>query len=374
MRDPKFSLLTGAVCVLALGIGDSADAAERDAPRAYQITEEREPCSDFDPLRRPHFGDTHVHTTWSFDANSQDTRNRPEDAYRFAKGEKLGIQPYDDEDQPTRHIQIDRPLDFTAVTDHSEFMGEMRMCNTSGETGYWHPVCIAHRWWPQLSFGTFAAYGMAGKKRWGFCGENNEACFAAAADTWQDIQSAAEEAYDRSSDCSFSSFVGYEWTASVGSGQNLHHNVIFRNQLVPDRALSWIETPSQVDLWDYLEEECVEQRPGCDAIAIPHNSNVSNGLMWTTTRSDGSPITAHDVKWSFDRAVSVGGFPTVQMKAGSLERPEQFEVVGHTQRLPQLDLGQARIQDNTDTTDNLFTFFSDNNYTAILINSIDIIF
>jgi hypothetical protein len=319
MRDSKFCLLTGVVCVLALGIVDSSYTAERDAPRTYQITEEREPCSDFDPLRRPHFGDTHVHTTWSFDANSQDTRNRPEDAYRFAKGEKLGIQPYDDKDQPTRHIRIDRPLDFTAVTDHSEFMGEMRMCNTSGETGYWHPVCIAHRWWPQLSFGTFAAYGMAGKKRWGFCGENNEACFAAAADTWQDIQSAAEEAYDRSSDCSFSSFVGYEWTASVGSGQNLHHNVIFRNQLVPDRALSWIETPSQVDLWDYLEEECVEQRPGCDAIAIPHNSNLSGGLMFESARisSEAIPEGAVSVEEATRRAHWNPLFEVMQHKGSS---------------------------------------------------------
>ena len=53
----------------------------------------REPCADADPLRRPFFGDTHVHTTYSFDANSQDTRNTPRDAYRFAQGEALGIQP-----------------------------------------------------------------------------------------------------------------------------------------------------------------------------------------------------------------------------------------------------------------------------------------
>jgi hypothetical protein len=271
-------LACGSVASVANAQSDTASA------RPYELSEERKPRTNFDPLRRPHFGDTHVHTTWSFDANSQDTRNKPEDAYRFAMGERVGIQPYDDDDRPTREIQIDRPLDFTAVTDHSEFMGEMRMCNISGETGYWHPICIAHRWYPQLSFGTFAAYGLAGKNRWGFCGDNNKECFAAAANTWRDIQAAAEQAYDRSSDCSFTSFIGYEWTATVGSGQNLHHNVIFRNHLVPDRALSWIETPSQLDLWDYLEQDCVVDKPGCDAVAIPHNSNLSGGLMFETAR------------------------------------------------------------------------------------------
>ena len=236
------------------------------------------------------FGDFHVHTAWSFDANSQDTRNTPADAYAFAMGGPMGIQPYDEDDQPTRSIRLDRPLDFTGVTDHSEFLGEMRMCTVEGSTGYWHPVCIAHRWAPQYSFGTFAAYGLAGKNRWGFCGNNSEDCFSAAADTWRDIQRAAEDAYDRSSECKFTSFVGYEWTASVGSGLNLHHNVIFRNDQVPDRALSWIESPSQVHLWDYLDQECVEAKPHCDAVVIPHNSNLSGGLMFETARLESDAV------------------------------------------------------------------------------------
>ena len=301
-----FRLLVIPVTV-ATGIWNSGTALAQDAAspnkpgaeRPYTITEQREPCRDFEPLRRPHFGDTHVHTAWSFDASSQDTRNTPTDAYKFAQGGRMGIQPYDDNDRAGRQIQIDRPLDFAAVTDHSEFLGEIRMCTTSGATGYWHPVCIAHRWYPQLTFGTLAAYGLAGKKRWGFCGEDNQDCMAAANSTWRDIQAAAEQAYDRSADCSFTSFVGYEWTATVGTGQNLHHNVIFRNEQVPERALSWIESPSQVHLWDYLEQECVADRPGCDAVVIPHNSNLSGGLMFKSARiSDESipegPVTAEE--------------------------------------------------------------------------------
>jgi Protein of unknown function (DUF3604) len=283
--------------------------------RPYPITEQRQPCSDYSPLRQPRFGDTHVHTAWSFDASSQDTRNKPADAYAFAKGGRMGIQPYDGDNKATRHIQLDRPLDFAAVTDHSEFLGEIRMCMTRGYPGYWHPVCIGHRWFPQFSFGTLAAYGMAGKKRWGFCGEGHQECFAAADSTWKEIQQAAEQAYDRSSDCSFSSFVGYEWTASVGSGQNLHHNVLFRNEQVPDRALSWIETPSQVQLWDYLEQECVQQKPGCDAVAIPHNSNLSGGLMFESAR------------------VSDTGIPPAPVTAAEASRRARwnplFEVIQH---------------------------------------------
>ncbi|MDG2271631.1 MAG: DUF3604 domain-containing protein, partial [Halioglobus sp.] len=206
---------------------------------SFAYTEEREPCTSYTVERRPHFGDMHVHTSWSFDASSQDTRNTPADAYRFAKGNSMGIQPYDENGKATRTIQLDRPLDFTAVTDHAEFMGEMRMCTTKGLPGYWHPVCIAHRHVPRLSFLTFATLGMAYKTRWGLCGDDNDICFAQAANTWQDIQKDTEDAYDRSSDCSFTSFVGYEWTASGGTGQNLHHNVVFRNEHVPNRAMSW---------------------------------------------------------------------------------------------------------------------------------------
>jgi hypothetical protein len=282
------SLYTSLLLILA-GM-TSAAQAQVPAPahsgdiRPYAITEEREPCADFSPLRKPFFGDTHVHTAWSFDASAQDTRNRPSDAYAFARGKSMGIQPYNDDGLPGREVQIDRPLDFTAVTDHSEFFGEMRMCATSGLPGYWHPACMLHRWYPSLSFLTFGAYGQKMKRRWGFCGEENSQCLAAANDTWRDIQLAAEQAYDRSSDCAFTSFVGYEWTANVGAGLNLHHNVIFRNDRVPDHALSWIESPSQTHLWDYLEQQCVAGTPGCDAIVIPHNSNLSSGLMFETAR------------------------------------------------------------------------------------------
>ena len=138
----------------------------------------REPCAGIDPLRRPFFGDTHVHTTYSFDANSQDTRNTPRDAYRFAKGEALGIQPYDAEGNALRTVQLDRPLDFTVVTDHAEFLGEMNLCADPETWAYWHPVCIAHRNFPVTAFISFGYWGMVEKERWGLglCGSDGENC------------------------------------------------------------------------------------------------------------------------------------------------------------------------------------------------------
>ena len=282
-------------------IEKNEEVSDFETRRPYSITEEREPCEQYNPMRSPHFGDMHVHTAWSFDASSQDTRNTPHDAYKFAKGGVMGIQPYDENNQPLRQIQIDRSLDFSAVTDHAEFLGEIKMCMTPGSKGYWHPVCLAHRFFPTLTFGTLAAYGMVGKKRWGFCGENYTDCMSNAADRWGGIQAAAEEAYDRSSSCKFTSFIGYEWTGTIGAGQNLHHNVIFRNQQVPDEALSWIETPSQTHLWDYFENECQTNKPGCDAISIPHNSNLSGGIMFETARLENTsipddPVTKEEAK------------------------------------------------------------------------------
>lgn len=268
---------------------------ETQTPAPFARTEQRAPCADYEPLRRPHFGDLHVHTAWSFDASTQDTRNTPADAYRFAMGEPMGIQPYDDAGRATRTIQLDRPLQFTAVTDHAEFLGEVRMCTTPGMEGYWHPVCLVHRHLPRWSFLTFGAAGLSYKHRWGLCGEHNEICYRHRADTWRDIQTDTEAAYDRSADCRFTTFVGYEWTANAQTGQNLHHNVIFRNAAVPERPVSWIETPSQVALWDYLDEECVAARPGCDAVVIPHNSNISGDLMFESARLEDDRIPAAPV-------------------------------------------------------------------------------
>jgi len=254
----------------------------------FERSEEREPCAARVAERRPFFGDTHVHTAFSFDASTQDTRNTPRDAYRFAKGEELGIQPYDEEGNATRRVRLDRPLDWVAVSDHSELLGEVRICTVPGQPGYDSLVCRIHRGWPHLAFQMIAGRTLVLRGRFGgICGENDADCPKVAGVVWQEIQDAAEEAYDRSAACRFTSFVGYEWTATVGGGVNLHHNVVFRNEKVPPLPISWVDTPSASELFDRLEEQCVQGIPGCDAITIPHNSNLSAGLMFETTTLTG---------------------------------------------------------------------------------------
>lgn len=277
--------------------GASADTEIRGAGTpSFERTEQREPCSDYESLRRPFFGDFHVHTALSFDASAQDTRNTPAEAYAFARGEPMRIQPYDEAGRGVREIALDRPLDFTAVTDHSEFLGEMRRCNHPGTEGYDHPACWLHRRDPRLGQLAFGGAGLTMKRRWDICGEYDPGCQAAAASIWEQLRAAAEAAYDRSADCRFTSFVGYEWTATVGRGNNLHHNVIFRNDRVPARAKSWIDTPSQVNLWEYLERDCVRDIAGCDAVALPHNSNLSGGVMFETARLETKEVPPGPVK------------------------------------------------------------------------------
>jgi len=271
---------------VALLVAASPAAA---AERPYAITEEREACASFEPERRPFFGDTHVHTAYSFDASSQDTRNTPRDAYRFARGEEVGLQPYAPDGRPLRTAKLRRPLDFTVVTDHSEALGEVRMCRDPKAPGYDSDFCWLYRAFGPVVFNGMALRTLLAKDRFEFCGEDDRLCIEQAKVAWGDIQAAAEEAYDRTSACRFTSFVGYEWTASLDGGINLHRNVVFRNEKVPAYATSWVETPSAHDLWKHLQRDCVDGLPGCDAITIPHNSNLSGpGLMFESAKLTGA--------------------------------------------------------------------------------------
>ena len=277
-----------ACCALACGGQELPPRADQPDPSVRlpegEVTPHA-PCLDRDPLRRPFFGDTHVHTAFSFDASAQDTRNTPRDAYRFAKGEPMGIQPYTADGEALRQIRLDRPLDFAAVTDHAELLGEVEQCMRPGNEGYSSWVCWVHRNWPAIGFQLISSRTLIDKTRWsGVCGDDDGRCLKSADLAWIEIQRAAEEAYDRSPACSFTSFVGYEWTATVGEGENLHRNVIFESSAVPDTARSWVDTPSAVDLWDDLQKTCVDGKPGCDVLTIPHNSNLSGGLMFESAR------------------------------------------------------------------------------------------
>jgi hypothetical protein len=262
----------------------------------FTRTEQREPCAHHDPLRRPFFGELHVHTAFSFDGWGQGTRGTPRDAYAFAQGASIGIQPYDEKGQPLRRVQLRRPLDFTLVSDHAELLGETRICSTPGAPGHGSFVCWLNHRFPKLGYALVnSQYSSLTPRRMGFCGEGAKDCLAAESLAWRAIQDAAEEAYDRTRACRFTSFVGYEWSG-MPDGNNLHRNVVFRNAVVPARPANYIEQSTVEALWTRLEEDCLDAGNGCEALAIPHNSNVSGGLMFRDVRSDGAPLTRADAE------------------------------------------------------------------------------
>lgn len=270
-----------------------AAAISQAVDRPYDVTESRPPCHDYTETRRPFFGDLHVHTSLSQDASTQGTRNMPRDAYRFARGQRLGIQPYDDQGNPRRSLQLERPLDFAAVTDHAELLGEVEICRTPGLAGYDSIVCSIYRRWPRLAFfmmNSRSTY-VRDPDRYSFCGPDAVHCLEAARGPWKTIIDAAEGAYDRSAECAFTTFIAYEWTGGPGSN-NIHRNVIFRNGRVPDLPTSFFEASTREILWDELDRTCRLRGDDCDVLIIPHNSNLSGGIMFETDRADGTPVDA----------------------------------------------------------------------------------
>ena len=262
-------------------------------PPPWQRTETRADCAAFDPLRTPFVGETHIHTAYSFDARIGDVTNTPATAYAFARGAAVGLPPYDGLGQPLRSAQLRRPLDFVAVTDHAEQFGEVRICESPGDPHYNEPECVQMRTLlgtaiplpppqqPPAVF-TFAVpyTGIPPFRRFNWCADGS--CLASASLVWGDTQAAAEAAYDRTDACTFTSFVGYEWTRSP-IGVNHHRNVIFRNATVPPLPISTIEAGDAQALWTALKAQCLDGLPGCDVLAIPHNPNLSLGQMFPET-------------------------------------------------------------------------------------------
>ena len=246
------------------------------------INEDREPCNIFVPDKIPLFGDLHVHTTLSLDANTQGTLNTPDDAYRYAKGQKLFLQPYNQDKSSSRSSKLRQALDFAAVTDHAELLGEVRLCLDPQSSKYNSFQCRAYKSFPKLSY-FFMNAKASMRKPLGICGDEREVCLDAAEKPWQEIIQAAEEHYDRTESCSFTTFVGYEWTGAVYSGNNLHRNIIFESSNVPFQPISFYEAPTRAELWEQLDQECSTD---CNYVVIPHNSNLSNGFMFEKPSQD----------------------------------------------------------------------------------------
>jgi len=280
--------------VLCAAFALLAPATVRSQP--FQRTEHREPCSDSEALKKPLFGDLHDHTNYSIDAFTFDVGVKPADAYEFAKGNRITIQGTNPDRTP-RTAKLTRALDFAAVTDHSEGFSVSKICQDPTAPGYDSPECAVLR--APAPFPAraklillIAHVGMVPPIPFSTCELPGVYCDAATVSIWDDIQRAAEQAYDRTSSCSFTTFVAYEWTPMPGSA-NMHRNVIFRNERVPSKPISYYETesPDVFDitprLWAALRAECLDQNggkltqdAGCDVMTIPHNMNLSAGLMF----------------------------------------------------------------------------------------------
>jgi hypothetical protein len=258
------------------------------APAVARELQPREACNNSVRVRQPLFGDLHVHTAVSMDARANGTRTTPDDAYRYALGEAIEVFTGDPE-RGTRLTRIDRPLDFAAVTDHAEMMAEVDLCTLPDSPTYESRGCAIYRGEQEsllsrlLGLQGFRARlgGLVGPmgRADDVCGDDDRLCREALGNVWRANQAAAERWYDRSADCSFTTFHAWEYSHSAYSTK-VHRNIVMRNEIVPELPISALETPVEIDMRHQLAELCNDSGSGCEAIAIPHNPNLSNGRMF----------------------------------------------------------------------------------------------
>jgi len=241
------------------------------------------------PARDAYFGDLHVHTAYSLDAFLVGAANDPDAAYGFGKGEARPLVVGSDQ-----MMRLTAPLDFMAVTDHSEWMAEMEAIFEST----FEPadeesqgLLAAHRDANAAPDGDYPrALGVLKRGMLspapiheGYVAGDDEAFRGLMRSMWTYMIETANKHYEPGR---FTTFVGYEWSATP-NGANLHRCVIFKGDEVPDMPLSYIDTTNPEDLWQWMEE--VGGAPE-HVLAIPHNANASQGLMFLPLYHDGRPI------------------------------------------------------------------------------------
>ncbi|MXW00850.1 MAG: DUF3604 domain-containing protein [Holophagales bacterium] len=242
--------------------GASTAGGEADAPN---------------PLKDAYFGDLHVHTRFSFDAYLFQTRTNPDDAYRFAKGEAI--------DHPSGHqLQLQSgALDFQAVTDHGLYLGVMPEMDNPASALY--DTALGADLRQPAPVGGFAR-AIRGLGSGEFAELPADAVDHAARTAWQAIIDAAEAHNDPGN---FTTFIGYEYTTSSDDRGNLHRNVIFKGSNVPPKPFATTDSRNPEDLWRWLDGLRDE---GIEGLAIPHNSNGSNGHMFMLETVGGEPLDA----------------------------------------------------------------------------------
>ncbi len=235
--------------------------------------------------RQAYYGDLHLHTTNSFDAYVlMGTKTTPDEAYAFARGDEI--------DYLGEKVKRREPLDFLAVTDHSENIGVFNELNdpnsalSKSELG--QKIRAARGTGGALDLtkpgGSADALKLITTLLQGHALDNLPGVDpkALSSSAWQRQIASANRYYQPGK---FTTFIAYEWT-SMPSGQNLHRNVIFRGDTAPNPFTS-ADSVNPKDLWTWLSKIRAQ---GHEALAIAHNANASNGLMYDWTTLDGKPI------------------------------------------------------------------------------------
>lgn len=256
------------------------------------------------PLKNVYFGEQHLHTQDSPDAFAMGTRNSVDDAYNFCKG-----KPIKKSTGGGYTVQKKTPYDWCAVTDHAFMMGLLPLTLDKSNPLYKSKIASLVRTGnPKDMDGAFAIIMGAAQKGIYPPGFDSKALQKSA---WDNQKKIANKHNDPGK---FTTLIAFEWT-SIPYGQNLHRNVFFRDDTGPSMPFSTIDSDRAEDLWTYLE---VQRNDGHETFAIPHNSNLSNGLMFPTRNSYGEPI---NKAWMEKRAKNELAIEILQTKGTSDTHP-----------------------------------------------------
>ncbi len=286
MKIRMTGILTATVACLTALCAAAQEPAPSDESLARGFAQKR-PYSPYAARNFPTrvlWGDTHLHTALSFDAGSFGARLLPSDAYRFAKGEQVIAST----GQPAK---LDRPLDFLVVADHSDNMGFFPLLlsgapnvvgNEQGKR--WHEMVNAGGEKAVKAASELIAAFTFGKIPREMMSLPGTSPFRS---TWDTIIKAADEANEPGR---FTAMIGYEWTSTTG-GNNLHRVVIYRDGaaraglLEPYTTMEPFGSDNPADLWKWLAR--YEEKTGGQILAIAHNGNLSNGIMFPEDKAFG---------------------------------------------------------------------------------------
>jgi len=256
--------------------------------------------------KNAYFGDLHVHTKYSFDAFIFGTTATPDDAYRYAKGQSIKHPLGQD-------MQLEDPLDFYAVTDHAAWLGmlpdyadtnskvskldlaqkihninrpENLNKDSAGERGSIFTNLLREMVVLTKNPLRLAQSYLQKDKALATVGFDRKVHRSA----WADIANSAERHNDPGK---FTTFIAYEYTTSSFGQGNLHRNVIFKNNIAPVQPFSLVDSRNPEDLWKWMDDL---RSVGVESLAIPHNSNGSNGQMFKLVDWAGNPLTLEYVE------------------------------------------------------------------------------